>query len=143
MISPVMSDAYLRIYYWYSTNGEFDLGKEEIVENIQDIKNFDKNSNLTNEHSIIYFYKKFCGSLNNININNPNLFIIMELPKSIKGFTFCYLKIVINSEGISFPNFQNQDIDASNKLILLKAYFIFLIIHFMERYFNTKYSNNV
>ena len=30
MKSPVMNDAYTRIYIWYSNDGNFDLNKEKI-----------------------------------------------------------------------------------------------------------------
>ena len=80
-------------------------------------------------------------------INNSNLFIIMGLPSSIKGFTFRFLKIVINSEGIQFQSERNQKIDIESKFKLLKAYLIFLIIHeqnhFMKRYFNINQTNTL
>ena len=59
----------------------------------------------------------------------------MNLPKTIKGFTFRFLKIVLNSRGIKL----NLD-NTANISILLKAYIIFVIIHeqnnFIKRYFN-------
>ena len=65
----------------------------------------------------------------------------MALPETIKGFTFRFLKIVINSEGIEFKN------ENDNKLILLKAYLIFVIIHelnhFLKRYFNIDEPNDL
>ena len=65
----------------------------------------------------------------------------MALPKTIKGFTFRFLKIVINSEGIEFERVNN------NKLILLQAYLIFVIIHelnhFLKRYFNIDEPNDL
>ena len=145
MTSPVMQDAYKRINYWYSTNGEYDLDKEKIEDNTNEIKNFNKNSNLINNHPIIYYYQKLCESLNNLDINISNLFIVISLPKSIKGFTFRFLKIVINSQGIVFPDFQNQQIDKESKSILLQAYLIFVIIHeqnhFLKRIFNKNREN--
>ena len=147
MISPVMKGAYNRIYYWYSTNGEYELDKEAI-DDIKNIENFDNKSNLINNHPIIEYYNKFCEALKSKNIpalNNPNLFIVMGLPSSIKGFTFRFLKIVINSEGIQFPSYPNQEIDKEIKITLLKAYLVFVIIHeqnhFMKRYFNQKQAN--
>jgi len=145
MTSPVMQDAYNRINYWYSTNGEFDLDKEKIDDNIDKIKNFNENSNLINNHPIIYYYNKLCESLNNLDINLRNLLIVISLPKSIKGFTFRFLKIVINSQGIVFANYQNQQMDKESKRILLQAYLIFVIIHeqnhFLKRTFNKNMAN--
>ena len=148
MSSPVMKDAYNRIYYWYSTNGEYDLDKETIDDDMNKVENFNKKSNLINGNPIIDYYNKFCESLKNqgtSGINNPNLFIIMGLPSSIKGFTFRFLKIVINSEGIEFPSKVNKEIDVESKNTLLRAYLVFVIIHeqnhFMKRYFNKNQPN--
>ena len=145
MTSPVMQDAYNRINYWYSTNGEFDLDKEKIDHNIDKIKNFNENSNLINNHPIMYYYNQLCESLNNLDINLRNLLIVISLPKSIKGFTFRFLKIVINSQGIVFANYQNQQMDEESKRILLQAYLIFVIIHeqnhFLRRTFNKNMAN--
>ena len=59
----------------------------------------------------------------------------MNLPNTIKGFTFRFLKIVLNSRGIKL----NVD-NTANTSILLRAYLIFVIIHeqnnFIKRYFN-------
>ena len=150
MTSPVMKDAYNRIYYWYSTKGENDIDKEEIEEDTNKVKKFDKNSNLINGHPIIDYYNKFCNSFkskDSSGINNPNLFIIMGLPSSIKGFTFRFLKIVINSEGIEFQGENNKKIDIESKSNLLKAYLVFVIIHeinhFMKRYFNINQANTL
>ena len=68
----------------------------------------------------------------------------MNLPESIKAFTFRFLKIVINSKGIRLKNEQSKDknknIGNNVILLLLKAYLIFIIIHelnhFMKRYLN-------
>ena len=145
MTSPVMQDAYNRINYWYSTNGEFDLDKEKIDHNIDKIKNFNENSNLINNHPIMYYYNQLCESLNNLDINLRNLLIVISLRKSIKGFTFRFLKIVINSQGIVFANYQNQQMDEESKRILLQAYLIFVIIHeqnhFLRRTFNKNMAN--
>ena len=136
MASSVMRDAYKCIYYWYSTNGECNLDKERIENNINEIKNLDENPNLMSNHPIIYYYSKFCEPLNNLDINVANPFIVFSLPSSIKGFTFRFLKIVVNPEGIVFPYFQNEQNNKKIKLILLKAYLIFLLIqeqnHFLD-----------
>ena len=149
MTSPVMKDAYNRIYYWYSTNGEYDID-QETLDDIEKVPNFKKNSNLINNQPIIDYYNKFCESLKNQDIsgiNSPNIFIIMGLPFSIKGFTFRFLKIVINSEGIQLPSEHNKNIDENSKNKLLRAYLVFLIIHeqnhFMKRYFNQKKTNTL
>ena len=63
-----------------------------------------------------------------LSIFYSNRFIVMALPETIKGFTFRFLKIVINSEGIEITN-ENE-----NKLILLKAYLIFVIIHVLDHF---------
>lgn len=52
----------------------------------------------------------------------------MALPEEIKGFTFRYIKIVVNSEGVNIES-KNKDIDNNDIDILLKAYLIFIIIH--------------
>ena len=61
----------------------------------------------------------------------------MDLLKFSLGFTFGFLKIILNSEGVSF---QSEIMDNENRIILIKAYLVFLRIweqnHFMKRYFN-------
>jgi hypothetical protein len=114
MNSPVMKDAYTRIYIWYSTDGKFNLNKEkiddgEIPQNPQD--------NLINGNTLYYYYSQFCSKIQEL--NDSSRFIVMALPETIKGFTFRFLKIVLNSEGIGLENF-----NSNNKLILLKAYLI-------------------
>ena len=60
----------------------------------------------------------------------------MSLPESIKGFTFRFLKIVINSKGIKMENINKKE----NIIILLKSYLVFIIIHelnhVMKRFLN-------
>ena len=70
----------------------------------------------------------------------------MNLPESIKGFTFPFLRIVINSKGVKLKtNYQN--IDNVSIILLLKAYLIFLVIqelnHFMKRYLNQNMSYKI
>ena len=70
----------------------------------------------------------------------------MNLPESIKAFTFRFLKIVINSQGIKLKNEANMVMYEETKIILLKAYLVFLFInelnHFMKRYLNKNKSYN-
>lgn len=65
----------------------------------------------------------------------------MGLPKELKGFTFRFLKIVLNSKGIELLS--KNDIE---KIVLLKAYLIFVIIHeenhFIKRYYNKNVKSN-
>lgn len=137
MKSPVMQDAYTRIYIWYSTDGKFNLNKEKIDDGEIPQKPKD---NLINDNTLYYYYSQFCNEIQEI--NNTTRFIVMALPETIKGFTFRFLKIVLNSEGIGLENF-----NSSNKLILLKAYLIFVIIlevnHFIKRFFNKEKINNL
>ena len=139
MTSPVMKDAYTRIFYWYSANGEFDINQENVTE--KDIKS---KCNLINGKSIYDYYSEFCDKLNSLNYSK--LFIVMNLPESIKAFTFRFLNIVINSKGIKLKNEANIVIDQETKITLLKAYLVFLIIHelnhFMKRYLNKNKSFN-
>ena len=131
MKSPVMKDAYTRIFYYYSTNGEFEL-EQEVFEQ----KSFKIKNNYINNKSIFDYYKEFCDKLNNLDYTN--LFITMSLPESIKAFTFRFLKIVINSEGIRLKN--EQSYNTIIILLLLRAYLVFIVIHelnyFMKRYLN-------
>ena len=131
MKSPVMKDAYTRIFYYYSTNGEFEL-EQEVFEQ----KSFKIKNNYINNKSIFDYYKEFCDKLDNLNYTN--LFITMSLPESIKAFTFRFLKIVINYEGIRLNNEQSSN--SIIILLLLKAYLVFIVIHelnhFMKRYLN-------
>ena len=126
-----MKDAYTRIFYYYSTNGEFEL-EQEVFEQ----KSFKIKNNYINNKSIFDYYKEFCDKLNNLDYTN--LFITMSLPESIKAFTFRFLKIVINSEGIRLKN--EQSYNTIIILLLLKAYLVFIVIHelnhFMKRYLN-------
>ena len=57
MKSPVMKDAYTRIFYWYSANGEFDINQENVTE--KDIKSkckekFNYYENEINNISLFY-----------------------------------------------------------------------------------------
>ena len=134
MKSDVMKDAYNRLYIWYSTDGEFDINKEYLEENDFPKEN-GQEQNLINGKTIKEYYDEFFNSI--INLNYFNRFIIMALPEKIKGFTISFLKICINSEGI---NIKYKDI--KHKLILLKAYLIFVIIQelnqFIKIYFNSQ-----
>ena len=70
----------------------------------------------------------------------------MALPEEIKGFTFRFLKIVINSEGVNIES-KNKNIDNNDIDILLKAYLVFIIIHelnhFMKRIFDKDKNINL
>ena len=137
MKSPVMKDAYTRIFYYYSTNGEFDLDQKDFLERTFELKN-----NYINNKSVFDYYKEFCEILNKLDYSK--LFITMSLPETIKAFTFRFLKIVINSKGVRIKNEQstNSIINMNNDIrsLLLKAYLIFIVIHelnhFMKRYLN-------
>ena len=137
MKSPIMKDAYTRIFYYYSTKDKLYLEQEAFEH-----KSFELKNNYINDKSIFEYYKEFCEILNNLNYSK--LFITMNLPESIKAFTFRFLKIVINSKGIRLKNEQSKDknknIGNNVILLLLKAYLIFIIIHelnhFMKIYLN-------
>ena len=137
MKSPVMKDAYTRIFYYYSTKGEFDLDQEDFEQ-----KSFKLKNNYINDKSIFEYYEEFCGILNNLDY--AKLFITMSLPESIKAFTFRFLKIVINYEGVRLNNEKSTDDDKGIEtdiiLLLLRAYLVFIVIHelnhFMKRYLN-------
>ena len=137
MKSPVMKDAYTRIFYYYATNGEFEIDQEILPKIIKTSKN-----NLINDKSIYDYYTEFCEKLKEINYSK--LFIVMSLPESIKGFTFRFLKIVINYEGIQFETANNEDIDKTIMLTLLQAYLVFVVIHelnhYMKRFLNKNKS---
>ena len=125
MTSKVMQDAYVRISNWYLTNGNIVIDGE--------MKKIDGNENLINKQPLINYYEKFIESAKVDNYSN--LFIVMELPEFIKGFTFRFLKVVLNSKGIVFNSDNNE-----NKITLLKAYLVFVIIHeqnhYIKRYLN-------
>ncbi len=93
----------------------------------------EKTNKFLNKIPKIIYYNKFCKELKNFDYSNA--FIVMRLPKTIKGFAFRFLKIVFNSRGIKL----NLD-NTSNTSILLRAYLIFVIIHeqnnFIKRCFN-------
>ena len=131
MKSNVMKDAYKRINEWYKVNGKFDIMQEN--PNLDEKINDNNNQNLINEITIYDYYTKFCEEINTLDYKK--IFIVMSLPNEIKGFTFRFLRIVLNCNGIEFKN--NCE---SNKVILLKAYLIFVIIHeqnhFIKRYLN-------
>ena len=137
MKSPVMNDAYTRIFYYYATNVEFEIDQEILPKIIKTSKN-----NLINDKTIYDYYTEFCEKLKEINYSK--LFIVMSLPESIKGFTFRFLKIVINYEGIQFETANNEDIDKTIMLTLLQAYLVFVVIHelnhYMKRYLNKNKS---
>ena len=139
MKSPVMKDAYNRIFYYYSTNRKFDMFEEDLPDG-----KISEENNLINNKTILAYYNEFCAKLNDLNYNK--LFIIMNLPESIKGFAFRFLKIIINSEGVKLKT-NGRNIDKQSIFALLKAYLIFLVIHelnhFMKRYLNQNKSFKV
>ena len=132
--------------YNESNNNEKREKEKEINNNNSLNNNDDINiksklaNNLINQKPIIYYYKKFCAELEKFDYSN--IFIIMGLPKEIKGFTFRFLKIVLNSKGIELLS--KNDIE---KIVLLKAYLIFVIIHeenhFIKRYYNKNVKSNL
>jgi len=131
MKSNVMNDAYKIINEWYKVNGKFDIMEEK--PNLDVKINDNSNQNLINKTTIYDYYIKFCEEINKLDYKKT--FIVMSLPKEIKGFTFRFLRIVLNCNGIEFKN--NCDF---NKVTLLKAYLIFVIIHeqnhFIKKYFS-------
>ena len=139
MASDVMKDAYNRLYIWYSTDGEFDINKEYLEESDFPQDN-EKKHNLINGKSIKEYYDEFCNSI--AKLNYFNRFIIMALPEEIKGFTFRFLKIFLNHQGINL-----KYSDETNKKTLLKAYLVLVIIHelnhFIKRYFNEQNPNSL
>ena len=139
MKSNVMNDAYNIIHRLYSTDGKYDYNKEmtEEEKQINDSQNFNSQSNLINGQPITYYYHQFCNSMQKLFYSNR--FIVMALPEEIKGFTFRFLKIIINTEGVNIES-KKTNIDGSDKNILLRAYLVFKVIHelnhFMKRQFN-------
>ena len=121
MTSPVMNDAYIRISNWYLTNGKFNIEGE--------LKSINEKENLINGQSLFEYYHQFCNLTKDMD-RKSNLFIVMGLPEFFKGFTFRFLKIVLNSEGIKFKSDENEN----EKIILLKAYLVFVIIHEQNHY---------
>ena len=138
MKSPVMKDAYTRIFYYYSTNGEFNQEQKYFEE-----KTFEFKYNYINNKSIIDYYNEFCGLLNSLDYSK--LFIAMNLPETIKAFTFRFLKIVVNSKGIRLKNEQQKN--STVIFLLLEAYLVFIVIHelnhFMKRYLNQNQNYDV
>ena len=143
MVSRVMKESYELINKWYLFNGDFDI-KEDIkdekktkIENEKEIKI--NESNLINKNKIIYYYDEFCKLLKALDFSK--IFIIMRLPRVIKGFTFRFLKIIINCNGIKL-NFKSDD--ELNEL--LNSYLIFVIVHeqnhFIKRYLNENVEYN-
>ena len=143
MTSCVMKDAYTRINNLYISDGKFENNEDIIKSMLDKEKNSNiENNNKINNNNLLYYYEQFCNSLKENKFKYNNLFIIMGLPETIKGFTFRFLKIVINSEGIKLK-YNNY----KNKVILLKAYLIFVIIHeqnyYIKRWKNTNINNNL
>ena len=134
MKSNVMNDVYNIILRLYSTDGKYDYNKE-MTEDEKQIN--DSQNNLINGQPITYYYHQFCNSMQKLFYSNR--FIVMALPEEIKGFTFRFLKIIINTEGVNIES-KKTNIDDSDKNILLRAYLVFIVIHelnhFMKRQFN-------
>ena len=139
MKSKVMNDAYNIIYGLYATDGKYNYNKEMTEEEKQiiDSQKFASQNNLINGHSIYYYYQSFCNLIQKLLYSNR--FIVMALPEEIKGFTFRFLKIVINSEGVNMKS-TNPSINDNDRDILLRAYLVFIVIHelnhFIKRHFN-------
>ena len=132
MKSEVMFNAYKIIDNWY-LNNELNANDNNDVDSDNEKMSENKDINPKKYISIFKYYKDFCDLLESLEYSK--IFIIMSLPKEIKGFTFRFLKIILNSQGIQ--------LDANNlddKMLLLKAYLIFMIIYeqnnFIRRYFN-------
>ena len=138
MKSNVMRESYALINKWYLSNGDFDL-KQKKDKNKCISTNEEKK--LINGKEIINYYNDFCNILKEFDYSK--IFIIMNLPKVIKGFTFRFLKIILNCYGIEI-NLSNPN---HNWDELLKAYLIFVIIHeqnhFIKRYFNEEIDYNL
>ena len=143
-----MKNAYINISDWYKTNGKKDLYDEINDNNDEKVKQdksneneeinknkniINKENNLINKRFLISYYYNFCDILKTLDFSK--IFITMTLPKTIKGFTFRFLKIILNYNGIEL--YTNNKFDTNE---LLKAYLIFVIIHeinhFIKRYFN-------
>ena len=152
MKSKVMKTAYYNINDFYISNGKKDLYEEFSVnydddkKEIKQYENGDNNDNkdnkkkaLNNQNNLIggkdlkYYYNSFCKLLETFDYSQ--IFIVMALPKTIKAFTFRFLKIILNYNGIKLNRTEKYDAKE-----LLKAYLIFIIIHeqnhFIKRYFN-------
>ena len=146
MKSVVMNDAYKNISRLYSTDGKYNYNKEmtEEEKKIDDSQNSISQSNLINGQPITYYYESFCNSMEKLLYSNR--FIVMALPEEIKGFTFRFLKIVINSEGADIVS-KNKNVNDNDINILLKAYLVFIVIHelnhFMKRQFNKNQTIDV
>ena len=170
MTSTIMSNAYYIINQFYflegklNQNEEIEINKNNKIINLDKIKKEEiekpKITNIMNKgivspkiesnndeiisyniiknikiQAMISYYNRFCEEL-----NNTNNYIIMDLPKEIKCFTFRFLKIVINTNGILL------NMDSISKITLLKAYLIIIIMqeqnNFITRYFNiSSYPN--
>ena len=163
MKSKVMREAYTLINKWYMNKGKFDLKNEsEKIEEINEDSNCqnqknkdytikkefisnDNNNALINKLPIIDYYNKFCNTLTNLDYSK--IFIIMNLPSVIKGFTFRFLKIILNSNGIEFKLTNKKKENCDNINMLIKAYLVFVIIHeqnhFMKRYENQGVNFNL
>ena len=128
MISPVMKDAYNHISNWYLSNGKIGLD--------EDIQNSNENENLINGKSLFFYYEKYCDLLKTFKLFD--IFIIMKLPERFKGFTFRFLKIVLNSEGIKYNSENEKD-----NINLLKAYLIYVIIHEQNHYIKRFLNINI
>ena len=130
MISDVMKNVYILMNEYYFSNG--NLSQDEEMKILKNNKIPNPEYNFIDDKPIISYYNKFCKELKKF--DNKSNFIIMGLPKTIKGFTFRFLKIVINSKGIIL------NMNEISKFTLLKAYLIFVLIngqnHFMKRHFN-------
>ena len=113
MISPVMKHVYAYISNYFLKNGGININNQ--------IQTTNEKQNLISQQTLFYYYEKFCESI--MYISNSSPFIIMQLPEKFKGFTFRFLKIVLNSQGIKLSKK-----DKYND-ILLKAYLAFVIIH--------------
>ena len=103
------------------------LGKS----NIETIKDDKRNINYD-------IYKYYCKFINDFKeIIKKNIFILMKLSKQYKGITCRFLKIIINSQDVILKKKANTEDD---KIKLLNAYLIFIIIHefnhFIKRYYN-------
>ena len=97
----------------------------------------DKQENKVNDDYNLYEdYEKFCDEIEKV--LKKDLFIFMDLSKNYKGFTFRFLKIIINTSNIYLDD-EKQKISNST---LIKAYLVFLIVHeinhLIKRYYKTE-----
>ena len=117
---------------------------DEAYKEIEKLDKMDKVKSNIKDYNIYNYYLNFIKYLRE-KLEKKNIFILMKISQAFRGVCFRFLKIIINTEDISFININNKNEEEINEL--LRAYLIFVIIHefnhFLKRMSNVDIDKEI